>query len=44
LYRGPDELRRLSQGIIAARPSLMPALEEAWTSFKIAEAQRKALC
>ncbi len=43
LSYGPDLLRRLSQEITAARPRLMPTLEDAWISYKTAEAQLKAL-
>jgi DNA-binding helix-hairpin-helix protein with protein kinase domain len=43
LRQGPDSLRRLSQEIVAARSRLMPALESAFTAFKIAEARRDAL-
>ena len=43
LRQGPDDLLRLSQEIEAARIRLMPALERAWNSLKIAEAQRDTL-
>jgi DNA-binding helix-hairpin-helix protein with protein kinase domain len=43
LRQGPDALRRLSQEITAARPRLMPTLENAWTARRIAEIRRNAL-
>jgi DNA-binding helix-hairpin-helix protein with protein kinase domain len=43
LRQGPDTLRRLSQEIKAARLRLLPLVEKTWDSYKIAEAQRKAL-
>ena len=43
LRQGPDDLRRLSQEINAARLRLMPALESAWDALKTAEAIRAAL-
>lgn len=43
LRQGPDTLRRLSQEISAARSRLMPIMEKAWSSYKIAQARRDAL-
>jgi len=43
LRQGPDAVRRLSQEITAARLRLMPTLDKAWQSLKIAEAERNAL-
>jgi DNA-binding helix-hairpin-helix protein with protein kinase domain len=43
LRQGPDALRWLSHEITAARPRLLPVLEQAWTALKIAEARRNAL-
>ncbi|MGH7146844.1 MAG: helix-hairpin-helix domain-containing protein [Nitrospiraceae bacterium] len=43
LRQGPDTLRKLSQEISAARSRLMPAMEKAWNSYKIAETRRNAL-
>ena len=43
LRQGPDELRRLCQEINAARERMMPTLEKAWDTLKIAEARRNAL-
>ena len=43
LRHGADDLLRLSQEIEAARIRLMPALEKAWNSLKIAEARRDAV-
>jgi DNA-binding helix-hairpin-helix protein with protein kinase domain len=43
LRRGPDDLLRLSQEINAAQARLIPVLEKAWNTLKIAEARRNAL-
>ena len=43
LRQGPDELQRLRQEINVARKRLMPTLEKAWETLKIAEARRNAL-
>lgn len=43
LRQGPDTLRRLSVDINAARLRLIPIMENAWNSFKIAEARRNAM-
>lgn len=43
LQQGPHLLRRIGQEISAAQQRLMPALEKAWTSFKVAEAGFKSL-
>jgi DNA-binding helix-hairpin-helix protein with protein kinase domain len=43
LRQGSVLLRRIHQEILAARPRLMPILEEAWAALKIAEIRRKAL-
>ena len=43
LRQGPDELRQLCQEINAARERLMPTLERAWDTLKVAEARRNAL-
>lgn len=43
LQKGPDTLRRLSQEISVARSRLMPLMEKAWSSYKIAQTQRDAL-
>jgi DNA-binding helix-hairpin-helix protein with protein kinase domain len=43
LRQGPDALRRLSQEISAARSRLMPMMEGTWSSYKTAEARRKAV-
>ena len=43
LRQGPDDLRRLSQEINAARLRLMPVLESAWDALKTAEAILAAL-
>jgi DNA-binding helix-hairpin-helix protein with protein kinase domain len=43
LRQGPAALMRLSQEISTARPRLMPLLEKAWETLKVAETQRKAL-
>ena len=43
LRQGPNDLLRLSQEINAAQARLMPVLEKAWNTLKIAEARRNAL-
>ncbi|MFN7928919.1 MAG: hypothetical protein U0Y68_13420 [Blastocatellia bacterium] len=43
LRQGANDLRRISQEIIAARPRLMPMMEKTWEQFKVTEAQWKAL-
>ena len=43
LRKGPDTLRQTSQAIVAARKELMPALEKAWTDFKMAEVEKNDL-
>ena len=43
LRQGPDDLLRLSQDINATRARLMPVLEKAWNTLKIAEARRNVL-
>ena len=43
LRNGPDTLQQSSEAIIAARKTLMPTMEKAWTAFKIAQAERNAL-
>ena len=43
LRQGPDELLRLSREINATRTRLMPVLEKAWNTLKIAEARRNVL-
>lgn len=43
LRQGPDALRLQSREISAARMRLMPLMEKAWTSLRIAQIQRAAL-
>lgn len=43
LREGPRELSRLRQEIQAGRARLMPMLEQAWTSLKVAELRRQSL-
>ena len=43
LSQGGLELKRVSQEIEAARGRLMPLLDKAWTTLKVAEARRHAL-
>jgi DNA-binding helix-hairpin-helix protein with protein kinase domain len=43
LQQGSDKLRQLSQEIVAARSRLMPIMEQAWNSYKVAQVRRDAL-
>ena len=43
LRQGPEQLRRTSSEVIAARTRLMPLLDRTWTQIKSAEASLKAL-
>lgn len=43
LRQGPEQLRRASSEVTAARTRLMPLLDRAWNQLKIAEASLKAL-
>jgi DNA-binding helix-hairpin-helix protein with protein kinase domain len=43
LQQGPTTLRRLNNEICAARPRLMPVLQETWSALKLAEAKRNAI-
>ncbi len=43
LQQGPNNLKRISNKIVTARSRLIPVLEKAWNSYKIAEARRNAL-
>jgi DNA-binding helix-hairpin-helix protein with protein kinase domain len=43
LRKGPETLRQASDEIATSRKSLKPELDQAWTAFKLAQAERNAL-